>query len=158
MFGDRSMVSDVETSRLLRRAAFAGAATGLRTSAAMAALIAARDPGLPPLLTRPGALRATAVGTATEFTLDKMPFTPSRLDPPSLGGRVVMAGLAGAVIATGARQGVLPGVLAACGAALVSAKIGHDVRVALAKRLPPFAVATAEDAVAIGLAAAAAAG
>ena len=38
-------------------------------------------------------------------------------------------------------------------AALAAAKVGHDARAALARRLPDPVVAVAEDAVAIGLAA-----
>jgi hypothetical protein len=41
-------------------------------------------------------------------------------------------------------------------AALLSARIGHDVRAAASKRVPLAAAATAEDAVALGLAAASA--
>jgi hypothetical protein len=44
-------------------------------------------------------------------------------------------------------------VAIASAAALAAAKIGHDTRCALARRLPDPAVAVVEDAVAIGLAA-----
>jgi hypothetical protein len=48
-------------------------------------------------------------------------------------------------------------VIVACAAALASARIGHDVRAAASDRLPPCAVAAAEDGLALALADAAAA-
>jgi len=45
-------------------------------------------------------------------------------------------------------------VLAAGTMALVAARVGHDLRVMAGTHLPPLAVAVAEDAVALGLAAA----
>ena len=139
----------------LCRAALAGAATGLRSTVAMAALINARGPGLPPLLTRGPAGPLAWLGVALELVADKLPTTPSRLEPAGLVGRLVFAGAAGAVLARAARRPVFPAVLVACGADLVSAKLGHDARVAAVRRLPSLAVAAAEDALAVGLAAAA---
>jgi hypothetical protein len=81
--------------RYLEEAALAGAATGLRSTSAVAALISAKAPGL-------------------------------------------------------------PAVLVASVATLVSARLGHDLRVAAAERFVPSAVASAEDAVALTLAAASA--
>jgi hypothetical protein len=65
---------------------------------------------------------------------DKLPSTPSRREPAGLGGRLVLA----------------------AAAALLSARIGHDVRAAASKRVPPTAAATAEDTVALRPAAASA--
>jgi len=138
----------------LGNAVLAGAATGLRSTAALAALINAGGRGLPAPLAKPVARRAAAVGVVTELVLDKMPFTTSRLDPPGLAGRLVFAAAAGAVIARAAAKPALPAV-AACLASLVAAKAGHDARVAAAERFPALAVALVEDAVALGIAAAA---
>jgi uncharacterized membrane protein len=86
------------------------------------------------------------------LVIDKLPTTPSRLDPPGLAGRVVSASLAAAVLARSGHRGPIPAI-AIASAALAAAKIGHDARCALARHLPDPAAAVAEDALAIGLAA-----
>lgn len=140
----------------LELAALAGAATGLRSTAGMAALINAGVPGLPRQLTGHAAQVAASLGVVGELVADKLPSAPSRLEPAGLGGRVVLAAAAGAVLARGAKDPLLPAVVVAGAAALLSARIGHDVRAAASKRVPPAAAATAEDMVALGLAAASA--
>ncbi|HWC37138.1 MAG TPA: hypothetical protein VG476_01360, partial [Acidimicrobiales bacterium] len=82
--------------------------------------------------------------------------TPSRLTPVGLGGRIAFASVAGAVLARGAKHAVVPAVIVASVAALVTARLGHDLRVAASQRFVPSAVASAEDAVALSLAAASA--
>lgn len=57
----------------------------------------------------------------------------------------------GRAAALGAATGLRSAI--ALAAALAAAKVGHDARAALARRLPDPVVAVAEDAVAIGLAA-----
>jgi uncharacterized membrane protein len=140
----------------LERAALAGAATGLRSTVGMAALINAGAPGLPRQLTGHAAKAAASLGAAGELVADKLPSAPSRLEPAGLGGRTVLAAATGAVLARGAKDPLLPTVAVAAAAALLSARIGHDVRAAASKRMPPAAAATAEDMVALGLAAASA--
>ena len=137
-------------------AALAGTATGLRSTVAMAALINAGVPGLPRQLTGHVARVAASLGVAGELVADKLPSTPSRMEPAGLGGRLALAAAAGAVLARGARDPLLPAVVVAAAAALLSARIGHDVRAAASKRVPPAAAAMAEDTVALGLAAASA--
>jgi hypothetical protein len=61
-----------------------------------------------------------------ELEQDKKPSTPSRLTPVGLGGRVAFASVAGAVLARGTEHAVLPAVIVASVAALVSARVGHD--------------------------------
>jgi uncharacterized membrane protein len=139
----------------LELAALAGAATGLRSTVGMAALINAGVPGLSRQLTGHPAQVAASLGVVGELVADKLPSAPSRLEPAGLGGRLVMASAAGAVLARGAKDPLLPTVVVAAAAALLSARIGHDVRAAISKRIPPAAAATAEDMVALGLAAAA---
>jgi uncharacterized membrane protein len=140
----------------LELAALAGAATGLRSTVGMAALINAGVPGLPRQLTGHAAQVAASLGVAGELVADKLPSAPSRLEPAGLGGRVVLAAAAGAVLARGAKDSLLPAVVVAAAAALLSARVGHDVRAAASKRVPPAAAATAEDMVALALAAASA--
>jgi uncharacterized membrane protein len=139
----------------LRDAVLAGAATGLRSTAGLAALTHARAPGLPPL-PHPRVPALAMLGVAVELVLDKLPSTPSRLDPRGLAIRAAFAGAAGAVLARGARRPVAGAVLVAAATALASARVGHDVRVAVATRVGDLAAAMAEDALALGLAAAAA--
>lgn len=142
--------------RYLEKAALAGAATGLRSTSAVASLISARAPGLPAVLMGPVAARVARLGVTGELEQDKEPSTPSRLTLVGLGGRVAFASVAGAVLARGTKQAVLPAVIVASVAALVSARVGHDFRVAAAERFDPSAVASVEDAVALCLAAASA--
>src|SRR3954447_7906039 len=140
----------------LRDAVLAGAATGLRSTAGLAALTHARAPGLPPPLTHRRAPALAMLGVAVELVLDKLPSTPSRLDPRGLAFRAAFAGAAGTVLKRGAGRPVPGAALVAAAAALASAKVGHDIRVAVAARVGDLAVAMAEDALALGLAAAAA--
>ena len=66
----------------------------------------------------------------------------------------MFASLAGAVLARGTKHAVLPAVIVASVAALVSARVGHDLRVAADERFGSPAPASVEDAVALSLAAA----
>ena len=142
--------------RYLEKAALAGAATGLRSTSAVSALISAKAPGLPAVLTGPVAAGLANLGVTGELEQDKKGSTPSRLTPVGLGGRIAFASVAGAVLARGAKHAVVPAVIVASVAALVSARLGHDLRVAASQRFLPSAVASAEDAVALSLAAASA--
>jgi uncharacterized membrane protein len=138
---------------LLGRAAALGAATGMRATVALAALILRRNDGLPAALRHPAARPAAALADAGELVADKLPKTPSRLEPPGLASRVVSASLAAAVLARSGRQRPIPAMAVASAAAVAAAKLCHDGRAALARHLPDPAVAVAEDALAIGLAA-----
>jgi uncharacterized membrane protein len=140
----------------LKGAILAGTATGLRSTVGVAALINRRASGLPGWLAREAVVLAPLALTG-ELVADKLPSTPSRLGPTGLAGRVTSAALAGAVIARSTDQPVALAVIVACAAALASARVGHDVRVAASGRLPPCAVAAAEDGLALALAGAAAA-
>jgi uncharacterized membrane protein len=141
----------------LKAAILAGTATGLRSTVGVAALINRRPSGLPGWLAREPAVVLAPLALTGELVADKLPSTPSRLGPTGLAGRVTSAALAGAVIARSTDQPVALAVIVACAAALASARIGHDVRAAASDRLPPCAVAAAEDGLALALADAAAA-
>jgi uncharacterized membrane protein len=112
---------------------------------------------MPAWLARQPAVSLAPVALTGELVVDKLPSTPSRLGPTGLGGRVTSAALAGAVIARSTDQSVPLAVIVACAAALVSARVGHDIRSAASDRWPPCAVAAAEDGLALALAGAAAA-
>lgn len=139
----------------LTRAALAGAASGLRSTVGLAALINQRGRGLPQPLRHEFARPAAAVAVAVELVLDKLPSTGSRLEPAGLAGRVVFATVAGVALARAAGRPAAPAVVVAVAAAVAAAKAGHDARAALSERFPPFVVAEAEDAVAVLLAVAA---
>jgi uncharacterized membrane protein len=116
---------------ILLRAAALGAASGSRSTAGVTAVaLASRrgDPG--PLASGLGSTRGTAVSGVLalgELVADKLPFVPSRLSPPALGGRVLLGGTAAAAEAR--RDGhdpVLPalvGAAGAVGAAVLAARL-----------------------------------
>ena len=138
---------------ILGRAGVLGAATGLRSTVALAALVVRRNDGLPAALRHPAAQVAAAIACAGELVADKLPRTPSRLSPQGLGGRLIFAGLAAAVLARRGAGSPVPAVVIASAAALAAAKIGHDTRRGLNRRFPDPVVALAEDGLAVGLAA-----
>ena len=140
----------------LRAAMLAGAATGLRSTVSLATLINRKAAGLPSWLAGRRATVAAPIALTGELVVDKLPSTPSRLEPGPLAARVIFAALAGAVIARGADQSLLPAAVIASAAALASARVGHDLRAALADRMLPCAVAAGEDGLALALAGAAA--
>jgi uncharacterized membrane protein len=137
---------------MLGRAAALGAATGLRSTVALAALIVRRSDGLPVGLGHPAVRKAAVIAAAGELVADKLPATPSRLSPRGLGGRLISASLAAVVLARSGHSRPVPAVVISTAFALAAAKIGHDTRHALARRLPDPAAAMLEDGVAIGLA------
>jgi uncharacterized membrane protein len=115
----------------LLRAAALGAASGSRSTAGVTAVALASRRGDPGRLA--SGLGSTA-GTATsgvlalgELVADKLPFVPSRLAGPALGGRVVLGGTA--AVAEARRDGhepVLPalvGAASAVGAAVLFARL-----------------------------------
>jgi uncharacterized membrane protein len=132
------------TKSLLRRTAMLGAATGLRTSVGVGLLVARRSGVL--------GRSAAAAAVCAELVLDKLPSTGSRLEPPALGGRMLVAALGAAALARGERRPPFGPAVVSAAAALGAAKAGHDARVALARRLPDRVVAIAEDALAFAFA------
>ncbi len=130
-------------------AALVGAASGMRSTAGLAAVIVRGDAEkLPAVLRHRLASPAACVGVAVELVLDKMPFTGSRLEPAGMAGRVAFAGVAGALVA---RERLAAAAVAIAAAAL-TAKGAHDVRARLAETLPDRAVAVVEDLAALGTA------
>jgi uncharacterized membrane protein len=136
----------------LVNAALAGAATGLRSTAGVGALVETGSPGLTGAWATEPVRVVAGLGVAGELVVDKLPNTPSRLDPPGLLARVAMAAVAGAVIARASDRRLAPAMVVAAGTAVVSARVGHDLRTFASTRVPPLAAAIGEDAVAIALA------
>jgi uncharacterized membrane protein len=139
----------------LKAAILLGAATGLRSTVGLTALINRRPSGLPTWLARQPVAVIAPLAFTGELVADKLPSTPSRLEPTGLAARVACGALAGAVIARSTGQPRLWTAVVASAAAVASARIGHDVRAAASDRLPPCAVAAAEDGLALALAGAA---
>lgn len=114
--------------------------------------------GLPlSVLRSPKALVILSVLAASELVGDKLPFTPSRLEPGGLAARFVIGGLAGGAVALDARRSPAAGVLAGITGAGIGAFSGYHIRrgIVVGTGLPDPVVAVAEDALAIGIAAAA---
>jgi len=125
--------------------ALLGLAGGCRTFTPPAALVLrGRAP-------RGGAGRLLLAAAALELVYDKLPFASSRLRPEGLAARGISSGLSGAALAGPRGAGVAAAV------ALGAAFAGHRARVGLTAAWPRGALqwAALEDAVVIGLAAAA---
>ena len=92
-----------------------------------------------------------------EYVGDKLPITPSRLQPLQLAGRLGLGAVCGAIACRAAdRSPILGGMLGALGA-LGGSVAGYRYRTDLARRLgaPDLPLAIAEDATAIAVALAA---
>ena len=88
-----------------------------------------------------------------ELTGDKLPKTPSRLQPPGLIGRMFMGFLCGSVwLLAAAVQAWWVGAVLALVGAVIGAYLGYKARrgLVLALRSPDFPIALLEDAVTIG--------
>jgi uncharacterized membrane protein len=134
--------------------ALLGAASGLRGQIGVASVVARSDPSLPSFFRNPWTRRVLLAAAVGELVVDKLPTTPSRLEPRGFIGRLVLGGLASGLSAHARKARWVP--IAALGAATagVSAKVGHDVRAQLAQHVPDPAIAVVEDGVALALAAA----
>ena len=123
---------------VLLRAAALGAASGSRSTAGVAAVALTSRRGdrgalASGLGSTPGTV-VSALAAAGELVGDKLPATPSRLAPPSLGGRLALGGTSAAAIAR--RDGhdpVLPALVGAASAAGMSL-LGNRLRAAAARR------------------------
>jgi uncharacterized membrane protein len=128
-------------ARFALRAFGVGAATGLRTMTGPAFAFSANSGNWN------WRFRAAALG---EYVADKLPNTPARTQPLGLAARAIAAGLAGASLDPDDR---LLGAAVAIGGAMATAYLGVAYRKVCAERkLPPVAVALAEDAFAAALA------
>lgn len=101
---------------------------------------------------------ALVLGMVGEFVGDKLPATPSRLQPGSLAGRAASGALAGAAIGSdGGSAGIARGAILGAAGSLAGSFGGYWLRKTLVEKsgLPDLPIALVEDAVAVGLAAAA---
>ncbi len=134
-----------------------GVATGARTSLGLAGVaFAVPRVGSSGLVRRvqsgPGKA-VTALLVAGEVTGDKLPQTPSRLEPQGLGIRIVCAALGGAGLARRGAAAESLGAMAGVAGALLGSFGGARARAFGADRgWPDWPTAVAEDVVAIALA------
>lgn len=143
------------------RAALLGVVAGMRSQLPFALLALAARQGWDTTDAAPrgGVLGSEMAGVglgvaaAGELIGDKLPFTPSRLDPLPLTGRAVIGGAAGAVLARRAGASTLVGVMAGTAGSALGAFGGYHARVAVgrASGLPDPVWGTVEDAIAVGL-------
>jgi uncharacterized membrane protein len=126
-----------------------GVATGMRSTAGLGILVFTGRQDLPGPLRRRPAAPVAALVIGSELVVDKLPSAPSRLEPPGLITRAVLAGVAAAVVPPGTRPARAARISAAMIAAVVSAKVAHDLRARLARRWPDAVCAVVEDVVAL---------
>ena len=132
---------------VVTRALGLGAAAGLRSISAPAALSRALSDGRIGGLASAGISRALLLLEIGEMLADKLPITPSRTSPPPLLGRMASGGLVGAALfASESRRAAVGGALGAV-AALAAAYAGERLRARAAQMfgLPDPAVALIED-------------
>jgi uncharacterized membrane protein len=144
------------------RAVGAGIVTGMRTATAGAAITVAVRRGL--LDAGPGrlgrllrwtpTLPLTILAAGGEIAVDKLPITPSRLDPGPLGGRIVVGAVTGAIVARGRGGSAATGAVVGSLAALASSWAFYHARAGLGSvtGLPDAVVAGGEDALALSIA------
>jgi uncharacterized membrane protein len=87
-----------------------------------------------------------------ELVADKLPSTPSRLQPPGLIARFILGGLSGAGLALAGAQSIAFGAILGAAGGIAGAFTGYQARTHLVKALkvPDLIVALLEDAVAVG--------
>jgi uncharacterized membrane protein len=136
-----------------------GFATGLRAATPLAMLALRGGPGdRPRWLRSRGGRIGFGLGALVELVGDKLPFTPSRLKPAGLFGRVVNGATVGAVVARDARGSAWAGALVGASSAVLGSLAGNKVRAGVveASGIADPLIAVVEDAIAIGLSLAAA--
>jgi uncharacterized membrane protein len=102
-------------------------------------------------INEPSTLIVFTVLAVVELIADKLPRTPARTAPLGLIARVVVGASIGVILATSAGMGVPFPMMVAVIGALVGTFGGYNIRRVLVSkgRLPDFAVALAEDMIAI---------
>ncbi|HEX3723952.1 MAG TPA: DUF4126 family protein [Nitrolancea sp.] len=105
------------------------------------------------LLRSRGALATLALGANAELIADKLPFTPSRIAPAALAGRLVSGGIIGAAVFGEAGRSAAIGAIVGVTGAGAGSFAGYYARKSLvnATGFPDFVWAVTEDAVALGL-------
>jgi uncharacterized membrane protein len=105
------------------------------------------------LLGSPAAVTTLGTAAIAELVVDKRPTTPSRLEPASIGARLLSGALSGAAVAAAAREPIRTGAIVGASGAMAGAFAGYFARrwAARATRTPDLGWALAEDAAAFAL-------
>jgi uncharacterized membrane protein len=100
---------------------------------------------------RPVTLVILTLLAVVELIADKLPKTPARTAPPGLIARIVFACLCDVALATGAGGKLLVPAIVGIIGALIGTFVGYKTRHTLVLRahVPDFAVALAEDVIAV---------
>lgn len=137
-----------------------GVVAGLRSLTAPAVVCwAAREKVIQPLHSLPGRIllakssKKIAEFAVGELIADKFPGTPDRIRPFPLAFRVISGAASGAAVAAAADESPREGAAYGALGAFAGAFAGFYLRKRLSRRFPAFAVAVAEDALAISAAA-----
>jgi len=93
-----------------------------------------------------------SLAALAELVADKLPFTPNRTSLMPLAFRIVSGAVCGAAVCISAQHFVIFGALLGAVGAIAGAFSGYRIRHRLVtnRGLPDFAVAVAEDAIAVG--------
>lgn len=138
------------------RSAVLGTATGLRSQMGAAAVILGPESHRVPSVLRTRAFKTvTAVLAGGELLYDKLPQAANRTQGSGLAARVALGAGSAGLLARSEQEPPGPAALVGAGTAVGGAFAGMVARRWLSKKFPPLAVALGEDAVAVGLAAAA---
>ena len=138
-----------------------GAVAGLRSMTAPAVAAWAAHLGPLQLEGTPLSLLASAparylllAAMIGELVADKLPFTPNRIRAGPFTARVLSGALSGGALAAGVGQSLVAGAAAGALGAVAGTLGGFRARTGLVRALgtPDYAVALAEDAVAVGTA------
>jgi uncharacterized membrane protein len=132
----------------IARAAAIGIVAGLRSQLPLAFLArTAKEP----VLSHPLVRRAIYLGAGSELVIDKMPFTPSRLNPGSLFGRATMGALAGGLLANRLEGSAALGAVIGSAGAMAGSYAGYYVRKQLGEwtGMPDPVFAVLEDGIAL---------
>ena len=82
--------------------------------------------------------------------MDKLPFSPSRLNGGPLASRVASGAIYGAAVCGAVKQPLAKGALLGGLGAVAGALGGYHVRKSLSRDMPDFAVGLLEDTLAVG--------
>jgi uncharacterized membrane protein len=138
-----------------------GFVTGLRCFTAIAAVAWAAHLGWLDLqgssldvLSSTAAVAITSLLAAGEYVTDQMSWTPSRVSPGPLIGRIVAGGVSGAALWTAADRSLMAGAALGVVGAVIGAFTAYHVRGWLVqeKKVKDLLVGLAEDALCLGLA------
>ena len=135
-----------------------GGVVGLRPMTALAAMAWAVRRGRIQIEPSPIVVWMLSAGTSkriaefaiSELIVDKLPFTPSRLNAAPLSLRIVSGAICGAAIRRSRKRSLTDGAVLGGLGALAGALTGYHVRKRLSRDMPDLAVALLEDALAVG--------